>query len=105
MGLTRVPFYGVFILGGGQRVPTQRYGKAFAAVKVKTPPTKFPVVDRCICGDDDWNNWAACISALNDLGLYVSTPREDAPRGRGAAVADHFVYEHGCMAFQVSLSA
>ena len=47
----------------------ERYGKAFAAVSVKTPPKNFPVVDRCICGDGDWNDWSSCISALNSLGL------------------------------------
>ncbi len=46
-----------------------RYGKAFAAVSVKKTPQKFPVVDRCICGDSDWNDWSSCISALNSLGL------------------------------------
>eukprot|EP01052_Picozoa_sp_SAG31_P014630 SAG31_NODE_916_length_11047_cov_3.507033_12_plen_642_part_00 len=47
----------------------ERYGKAFAAVSVKTPPKKFPVVDRCICSDGDWLDWSSCISALNSLGL------------------------------------
>jgi hypothetical protein len=47
----------------------QRYGKAFAGVKVTTPPKIFPIVDRCICGDQDWNDWSSCISALNSLGL------------------------------------
>jgi hypothetical protein len=46
-----------------------RYGKAFAAVSAKKTPQKFPVVDRCICGDSDWNDWSSCISALNSLGL------------------------------------
>ena len=47
----------------------ERYGKAFAGVKVTTPPKKFPIVDRCICGDTDWFDWSSCISALNSLGL------------------------------------
>ena len=47
----------------------ERYGKAFASVKVATPPKKFPIVDRCICGDTDWNDWSSCIGALNSLGL------------------------------------
>jgi hypothetical protein len=29
---------------------TERYGKAFAGVKVSTAPKNFPIVDRCICG-------------------------------------------------------
>lgn len=47
-----------------------RYGAAFAKVKVKKRPTKFPVVDRCICSDDDWLNWFSCVKALNSLGLH-----------------------------------
>ena len=47
----------------------ERYGKAFGGVAVKTPPKKFPVVDRCICGDSDWHDWSSCIAALNSLGL------------------------------------
>ena len=34
-----------------------------------TAPKRFPVVDRCICGDSDWIDWSSCISALNSLGL------------------------------------
>ena len=45
----------------------QRYEPAFAAVKVATPPKKFPVVDRCIGGDSDWNDWASCVRALSSL--------------------------------------
>lgn len=44
-------------------------GKAFEGVKVTTAPKQFPIVDRCICGDSDWNDWSSCISALNSLGL------------------------------------
>ena len=47
----------------------ERYGNAFAAINVTTGPKKFPVVDRCICGDYDWYDWDSCISLLSKLGL------------------------------------
>lgn len=47
----------------------ERYGKAFAGIKVATPPKKFPVIDGCIAGDDDWYNWAFCVGGLGSLGI------------------------------------
>jgi hypothetical protein len=32
----------------------ERYGPKFAGIKVATPPKRFPVTDRCDCGDYDW---------------------------------------------------
>ena len=49
---------------------THRYEPAFAAVRVTTPPKLFPVADRCIGGDADWNDWASCVRALSSLGLH-----------------------------------
>ena len=48
---------------------TERYGPAFAGIAVATPPRKFPVVDRCIGGDSDWNDWNSCVRMLGSLGV------------------------------------
>lgn len=45
------------------------YSKAFDGLQVPTPPRKFAVVDSCDCGDTDWYNWNACISALSSAGM------------------------------------
>ena len=47
----------------------ERYGKVFEGIEVATPPKKFPLLDRCICGDDDWLDWSSCISTLRSLGM------------------------------------
>ena len=47
----------------------ERYGPKFAGIKVATPPKRFPVTDRCDCGDYDWYDWNWCISTLGSLGL------------------------------------
>ena len=55
------------------------YGKAFAGVAVKTPPRKFPIVDRFIAGDDDLANlkngtWQWCwFAARASLCVLLTT--------------------------------